>query len=56
MYFQQEKSLHHKKGWSQHMLHHKYINKGSEPDYALKTTNKKQLLKFINEKMKGKKV
>lgn len=38
------------------MLHSKYIDKGNGLDYSLKITNVKQLLRFMNEKMKGNKV
>lgn len=44
------------KGRSQHWLHCKYIDKGNRMDYTLKITNVKQLLRFMNEKMKGNKV
>lgn len=33
-----------------------YIDKGSGLDYTLKISNVKQLLRFMNEKMKGNKV
>lgn len=38
------------------LLRCKYIDKGSGPGYTLKITNVKQLLRFMNEKMKGNKV
>ena len=54
--FAEERSLHHKKWWSQCWLCCKYIDKGRGLDDSLKTTKVKQLWRFTNEKMKGNKV